>query len=69
MASMKPGTASWLTVTSPVEGFVETTLPRILKMLYEESAAAWSSGLGPVWHPASRVMARIEQLRSRRITL
>lgn len=64
MASINPAMASWLTVTSPVEGFVETTFPRILKVLYEESAAAWSSGLGPVRHPASRVAARIEQLRS-----
>jgi len=37
MASMKPGIASWLTVTSPVEEFVETTLPRKVKVLYDES--------------------------------
>src|ERR1700685_4211930 len=68
IASMKPGMASWFSVTSPAATSVRTTLPPslyALKLLAADSAEALG---GLEWHPANRATPSSEQAIKRRIT-
>ncbi len=57
MAPMKPGIASWLTVTSPVEGLVFTTLPRRWKTLNAGIEDDCCGAVGEEWHPERKKRA------------
>ena len=68
IASMKPGIASCLIVTSPVAAFVEMTFPRSLYTLYEESAVDSEVPGCCRWQPVAIVIVITATTSNLRIT-